>query len=138
MALFHRVSARLPLASRFPPSALSKFGKPTNRCTFPSLVQYRSKRSASASDNNRKAAISRSIASNNRNIESLGPDQQVEGIFGLRPIDYSIVPPIPTSPPPPPAKPGLQKYLFPFTLACTTATVGYFYMNNKNDNYEYW
>lgn len=83
---------------------------------------------------NRKADISRSIAS----LGSEQQQQQVEGIFGLRPIDYSIVPPIPHSPPPPPAKPGLQKYLFPFTLAFTAATVGYFCMNNKNDNYEYW
>ena len=138
MALFHRVLARFPLASRLTSSTISKFDKP-KRCTIPTLVQYRSKRSASASDNNRKAAISRSIASNNQNTKSSVSDQQqVECIFGLRPIDYSIVPPIPKSPPPPPAKPGLQKYLFPFTLAFTAATVGYFYMNNKNDNYEYW
>lgn len=59
-------------------------------------------------------------------------------IFGLRPIDYSIVPPIRRSPPPPPAAPGVRKYLFPLTLLFTTCTVGYFYMNNQNDNYAYW
>ena len=61
-----------------------------------------------------------------------------EAIFGLRPIDYSIVPPIRYSPAPPPPKPGFQKYLFPLTLAFTAATVAYFYVNNKNDNYAYW
>lgn len=143
MALFHRLPVRLALKSRLPPSALASFDD-ANRNAIPTLFQYRTTRSASTASHrqNRKACISRSIASNNRitksSLGSAQQQQQVEGIFGLRPIDYSIVPPIPHSPPPPPAKPGLQKYLFPFTLAFTAATVGYFCMNNKNDNYEYW
>lgn len=134
MTLFQRLPARLALSSRFPPPNV-KIDKPNTN-----LGQYRTKRSAAVSDDNRKAVIFRAIASNNRSTKSSSgsEQQQVDGIFGLRPIDYSIVPPIPYSPPPPPAKPGLQKYLFPFTLAFTAATVGYFYMNNNNDNYEYW
>ena len=61
-----------------------------------------------------------------------------EGVFGLRPPDYSVIPPIRPSPPPPPPKPGLQKYLWAMTVAFSAVTVGYFYMNNNNDNYEYW
>ena len=56
----------------------------------------------------------------------------------MRPIDYSILPPIRASPPPPPSKPGLQKYIAPASMVIMFATVGYFYMNNKNDNFEYW
>ena len=145
MALVQRLLVRLALKSRLPPSAHAKLDN-ANRNVIPTLLQFGTTRSASSSAShtkNRKAAISRSIASNDRITKSsLGSEQkqqqQVEGIFGLRPIDYSIEPPIPHSPPPPPAKPGLQKYLFPFTLAFTATTVGYFYMNNKNDNYEYW
>jgi hypothetical protein len=145
MALVEGLLVRLALKSRLPPSAHAKLDN-ANRNVIPTLLQFGTTRIASSSAShtkNRKAAISRSIASNNRITKSsLGSEQkqqqQVEGIFGLRPIDYSIEPPIPHSPPPPPAKPGLQKYLFPFTLAFTATTVGYFYMNNKNDNYEYW
>jgi len=61
-----------------------------------------------------------------------------DNIFGMRPIDYSIVPPIRASPPPPPSKPGLQKYIAPASMVIMFATVGYFYVNNKNDNFEYW
>lgn len=61
-----------------------------------------------------------------------------KGIFGMRPVDYSVVPPIRRSPPPPPPKPGVQKYLWVVTLIFGTATFGYFYVNNKNDNFEYW
>eukprot|EP00986_Skeletonema_menzelii_P017452 scaffold19482_cov153-Skeletonema_menzelii.AAC.16 len=61
-----------------------------------------------------------------------------DNIFGMRPIDYSIVPPIRASPPPPPSKPGLQKYIAPASMIIMFATVGYFYVNNKNDNFEYW
>jgi len=61
-----------------------------------------------------------------------------ELVFGMRPVDYSILPPISYSPPAPPSKPGLQKYLWYVTLLFGGATVGYFYLNNQNDNYEYW
>jgi hypothetical protein len=60
------------------------------------------------------------------------------GVFGLRPPDYLVIPPIRASPPPPPAKPGLQKYLWAITVTFSAVTVGYFYVNNNNDNYEYW
>lgn len=107
------------------------------------LIQTRSKRSAAAGKNNNKKAISRAITSNQRSAKSSTTGSSTEGemveaIFGLRPIDYSVVPPIRYSPAPPPPKPGFQKYLFPLTLAFTAATVVYFYVNNKNDNYAYW
>ena len=42
------------------------------------------------------------------------------------------------SPPAPPPKPGLRKHLSPLTLPFTASTVGYFYANNKKENYAYW
>ena len=62
----------------------------------------------------------------------------VVGAYGLRPPDYAVLPPIRPSPPPPPAKPGLSKYLWILTLGFSAISVAYFYANNKNDNYEYW
>lgn len=59
-------------------------------------------------------------------------------IFGLKPVDYTIVPPLRMAPPPPPPKPGIQKYLFPTTVATSLGIFGYFYFNNKNDAYDYW
>jgi hypothetical protein len=60
-------------------------------------------------------------------------------VFGMRPPDYDVLPPIRPSPPPPPAKPGfLRRYLWVLTMIASAASVGYFYVNNKNDNYEYW
>lgn len=104
-----------------------------------SLIQTRSKRTGTASNNSKKA-VSRVIASNNKRKQSTSGSnsETVDALFGLHPIDYSIPPPIRYSPPPPPSKPGLQKYLFPFTLLFTAGTVVYFYVNNKNDNYAYW
>eukprot|EP00557_Chaetoceros_sp_GSL56_P007405 CAMPEP_0176493828 /NCGR_PEP_ID=MMETSP0200_2-20121128/9752_1 /TAXON_ID=947934 /ORGANISM="Chaetoceros sp., Strain GSL56" /LENGTH=148 /DNA_ID=CAMNT_0017891507 /DNA_START=17 /DNA_END=463 /DNA_ORIENTATION=- len=64
--------------------------------------------------------------------------QTNEAIFGLRPVDFTIIPPLYKSPPPPPPKPGLQKYLFPFTVALSAGIAIYFYLNNSNDSKEYW
>ena len=105
------------------------------------LIQTRTKQSASAAaNNNKKKAISRAINQNAKYNSTIaeGGGSEIDAIFGLRPIDYSIRPPIQYSPPPPPAKPGFQKYLFPLTLLFTAGTVTYFYINNNNDNYEYW
>lgn len=91
-------------------------------------LQHRHKRTTSITKEARQAI------SNNNNNSSTAP----EAIFGMRPINYSIVPPIRASPPPPPSKPGLQKYIAPASMVVMFATVGYFYVNNKNDNFEYW
>lgn len=56
----------------------------------------------------------------------------------MRPIDYTILPPIHASPPPPPPRPGLGKYIFPISVVIFAGIVGYFYVNNKNDNLEFW
>lgn len=56
----------------------------------------------------------------------------------MRPVDYSVPPPIPISPPAPPAKPGLRGYYWQLVLALSVGTTAYFYLNNKNDNYAYW
>ena len=106
------------------------------------LIQTRTKRSGSGGNNNnkdKKAAISRAINQKSSSDASSIPEEaMIEGIYGLRPVDYSILPPIRRTPPPPPLKPGFQKYLWPLTLVIGAATFGYFYVNNKNDNYEYW
>ena len=140
MALIQRVAARAAVrqsSSSYAPSLLCNKQRQTQM-----LIQTRSKRSAAAGKKNKKA-ISRAITSNQRSAKSSTTGSSTEGemveaIFGLRPIDYSVVPPIRYSPAPPPPKPGFQKYLFPLTLAFTAATVVYFYVNNKNDNYAYW
>ena len=72
-------------------------------------------------------------------IKTQNAKQQSDGfIFGLRPVDHTVVPPIRTAPPPPPPKPGVQNFIFPFTVAVSLGIFGYFYMNNKNDAYDYW
>ena len=50
-------------------------------------------------------------------------------IFGMRPIDYSVLPPIRYTPPPPPMKKQTQ-ILFPATVLLAAGMVGYFYINN--------
>lgn len=111
-------------------------------CKRQILIQTRTKQSTSAAaNNNKKKAISRAINQNAKSNSTMATSEsgsEIDAIFGLRPIDYSIRPPIQYSPPPPPAKPGFQKYLFPLTLIFTAGTVTYFYINNNNDNYEYW
>ena len=140
MTLIQRVAALAAVrqsSSSHAPSLLCNKQRQTQM-----LIQTRSKRSAAAGKKT-KRAISRAITSNQRSAKSSTTassteGEMVEAIFGLRPIDYSVVPPIRYSPAPPPPKPGFQKYLFPLTLAFTAATVVYFYVNNKNDNYAYW
>ena len=123
-----------------------RLGKQRRPCIQSALLvqtRTKSKRSA-ASRNDKKAAISRAIASNranssaNNNSVSGQFDASTELVYGMRPVDYSVLPPIRHSPPPPPVRPGFQKYLWPAVLLFTASTVGYFYVNNKNDNYEYW
>ena len=143
--LLHRVATRRALSLRPPSTNLSS---PTLSCKRQPLqlhkeillIQTRTKQSASAAANNKKKAISRANIQNVKSNSTIaeGGGSEIDAIFGLRPIDYSIRPPIQYSPPPPPAKPGFQKYLFPLTLLFTAGTVTYFYINNNNDNYEYW
>lgn len=64
--------------------------------------------------------------------------QETEHLYGLKPVDYSVTPPIYRSPPPPPERPGLQKYLFPITTVAFAGISAYFYFNNKNDSNTYW
>ena len=64
--------------------------------------------------------------------------QSNELLFGLKPVDFNVVPRIYRGAPPPPPKPGLQKYLFPFTIAVTLGLTAYFYFNNENDSKDYW
>lgn len=84
-----------------------------------------------------KKAISRAIEKNKQTPE---PELEVpaDNIFGMRPIDYTILPPICHSPPPPPPRPGMRKYIFPLSLVVFAGIFGYFYVNNKNDNLEFW
>ncbi|KAL7553206.1 hypothetical protein ACHAWF_016459 [Thalassiosira exigua] len=91
--------------------------------------QSRAKRFGSgATKDDRKAAISRAIAEN----------EEAKKVFGMGPIDYSVVPPVRRSPPPPPPRPGMQKFLTPAVILLSASIVGYFYVNNKNDNIDYW
>ena len=96
------------------------------------MQQLRHKRTSIGKEA-RQAISNNKTTSTTTNTATVG-----DNIFGMRPIDYSIVPPIRASPPPPPSKPGLQKYIAPASMIIMFATVGYFYVNNKNDNFEYW
>ena len=133
----HRIATRRALSLRM---SSTKSSSHAQTCKRQILIQTRTKQSASISANNKKRAISRAINQNVKSNSTIaeGGGSEIDAIFGLRPIDYSIRPPIQYSPPPPPAKPGFQKYLFPLTLLFTAGTVTYFYINNNNDNYEYW
>ena len=72
-------------------------------------------------------------------IKTQNAKQQSDGfIFGLKPVDHTIVPVVRMAPPPPPPKSAVQNFLFPFTAAVSLGIFGYFYMNNKNDAYDYW
>ncbi|KAL3776356.1 hypothetical protein HJC23_010624 [Cyclotella cryptica] len=118
--------------------------KPTQS---PLLLITRSKRTASSSNQTEKrAAISRAISNNNNNNHNTNQPSAsasantpiADNIFGMRPIDYTILPPIHRSPPPPPPRPGMKKYIFPLSVVFTAGVVGYFYVNNQNDNLEFW
>jgi len=137
--LLHRIATRRALSLRISSTKSSSHAQSCKRQIL--LIQTRTKQSASgaAANNNKKKAISRAINQNAKSNSTIAEGgSEIDAIFGLRPIDYSIRPPIQYSPPPPPAKPGFQKYLFPLTLLFTAGTVTYFYINNNNDNYEYW
>lgn len=142
--LLRRIATRRALSLRSPSITISSTKSSSQShaqsCKRQILIQTRTKQSASAAANNKKKAISREINQNAKSNSTIaeGGGSEIDAIFGLRPIDYSIRPPIQYSPPPPPAKPGFQKYLFPLTLLFTAGTVTYFYINNNNDNYEYW
>ena len=83
------------------------------------------------------SAVGSAANNGNDNNNNVGGGAVV-GAFGLRPPDYAVLPPIRPSPPPPPARPGLSKYLWMLTLSFSAISIAYFYVNNKNDNYEYW
>jgi hypothetical protein len=105
-------------------------------------MQHRNKRTSSLGKEARQA-ISKSLntkssSSSSGGATTMAAAQVGDNIFGMRPIDYSIRPPIRATPPPPPPKPGLQKYIAPASMLIMFATVAYFYVNNKNDNFEYW
>lgn len=80
-------------------------------------IRQRTSRS-SDEEKRRRRAISKGIRSGDK-ME----------IFGMRPIDYSVLPPIRYTPPPPPMRKQTQ-VLFPATVLLTAGIVGYFYMNN--------
>ena len=118
----------------------TKLSKPPNQRII--TMQYRNKQTYVGKE-------ARQVIANNSNAKSASSSSSgaaaagdataaVDNIFGMRPIDYSILPPIRASPPPPPSKPGLQKYIAPASMVFMFATVAYFYVNNKNDNFEYW
>lgn len=77
-------------------------------------------------------SISRTLQAQKKKATSREP------LFGLRPVDVSILPPLYRPPPPPPPKPGFGRAVFPLSILTVVGTVGYFYFNNQNDSYEYW
>ncbi|KAL7506065.1 hypothetical protein ACHAXN_003412 [Cyclotella atomus] len=102
------------------------------------MKQFRLVITRSKQTNTKKDAISRAINNNKQTSTPEGSLHPVDNIFGMRPIDYTIRPPICNSPPPPPPRPGMRKYIFPMSLVVFAAITGYFYVNNKNDNIEFW
>ena len=84
-------------------------------------------------DNSRRS-ISRTL----KKQKDKAASNKEEHLFGLRPVDFSILPPLYAPPPPPPPRPGFQRLVFPLTILTVLGTVGYFYFNNQNDSYDYW
>ena len=87
-----------------------------------------------SSKNDKSRLISRSLKKAQQNQ----PSSNGGHLFGLRPVDVSILPPLHRPPPPPPPKPGAQRLVFPLSLLTLIGTTAYFYFNNKNDSYDYW
>ena len=82
--------------------------------------------------NNTKSAISKTLKAQENQVVGK------EHLFGLKPVDITILPPLHRTPPPPPPKKGVQKYLSPMMILTTAGFIAYFYYYNKNDNYQYW
>jgi len=134
--------APAPSTTRFTPSKVGRAVRleratPQTKSHQTVLTQTRTKHTASTGKD-RRSTISRALKNNDTHTSDGSNKPAIDNLFGMRPIDYSILPPIVRSPPPPPAKPGLRKYLFPISLFFTLSVTGYFYLNNKNDNFEFW
>jgi hypothetical protein len=84
----------------------------------------------------KRTSTAKKSISNTLKKQSQGGNNQE--IFGLKPVDITIVPPLYGSPPPPPPASGFQKFLFPASVAITLGISGYFYFNNSNDSKDYW
>eukprot|EP00956_Cyclotella_meneghiniana_P005741 scaffold7454_cov77-Cyclotella_meneghiniana.AAC.5 len=104
-----------------------------NNSSGPKRTQLTTTRSKQTTTN-KKSVISNAISNNKQAMEETIPTN----IFGMRPIDYTIRPPIHHTPRPPPPRPGMRKYIFPISLVVFSAITAYFYVNNKNDNLEFW
>lgn len=101
------------------------------------------KKNYKASDNNnniitrRWKTSSSSKSAISKTLKAQKIEQKEDFLFGLKPVDISILPPIYRPPPPPPPKEGSKKVIS-LTILTTIGFVAYFYFNNKNDSYEYW
>jgi hypothetical protein len=111
------------------PKALSK----NNRFRFSSQRRY--KQTLTKSDRGAHAIVGKNIRRTNEKSLMNGDGSY---LYGLKPVDFSIPPSIHISPPPPPKKPGVKNYVFPISLVITFGTCIYFYLNNKNDAFDYW
>lgn len=68
--------------------------------------------------------------------------KQNDAMFGIKPVDYSISPPIIPSPLAPPPRKGTKaaflRMVWPLTLIMTASLGFYIYMNEEDDNYDFW
>lgn len=97
--------------------------------------------SSSSSKNDKLQSISRTLKAQNEKMSQHYNNPTVSSnghIFGLKPVDVTILPPLHRPPPPPPPKSGFQRLVFPFTIVASIGIVAYFYFNNQNDAHEYW
>ncbi len=98
--------------------------------------------SSSSAKKDKLRSISRTLKAQNEKIHQQNNNNATasskEYIFGLKPVDVTILPPLYRPPPPPPPKSGLQRLVLPFTIVTFVGTAAYFYFNNQNDAHGYW
>lgn len=65
-----------------------------------------------------------------------------DATFGIRPVDYTQTPPIMPSPLAPPPRPGakaaIARSLWPITLLMTASLGLFIYLNEEDDNTDFW
>jgi hypothetical protein len=70
------------------------------------------------------------------------PQPKQDANFGIKPVDYSITPPIIPTPLAPPPRQGTKaafvRMVWPLTLIMTMSLGFYIYMNEEEDNYDFW
>jgi len=87
-----------------------------------------------------RTLVSRRFVSKQRRRRPPSPTH--DGTFGMKPVNYSQTPPIMPSPLAPPPRPGAKaavvRSLWPITLLMTASLGLFIYLNEEEDNTDFW